>query len=76
MWYSALSAGRTPSPESISEHVLCGGDVLNSWLRRLRARHMAVTAVHGHHDLRGADRAADAGTLSDHLLLAGGEKSS
>lgn len=63
MWDPALPAGRSSASEPVPEHLLRGGDILDRRLRGLRAGHLALAALHGHHDLRGAYRTADAGTL-------------
>lgn len=58
----ALSESGAQAFESISKHVLCCGDVLHGGLRGFRAGHLAIAALHGHHDLRGTYSATDAGT--------------
>lgn len=63
MRHTALSKGRAPSPELVPGHLLRGGNVLHGRLRRLRAGHLAVTAVHGSHDLHSADCPPDTSTL-------------
>lgn len=63
MWDPALPAGGSSASESVPEHLLRGGDLLDRGLRRLCAGHLALAALHGYHDLRGADRSPDAGTL-------------
>lgn len=45
----------------ISKHVLRGGDVFHSRLRGFCAGHLALAALHGHHDLRGAYSVTNAG---------------
>ena len=48
----ALSARGPSPPEPLPEHVLRRRDLLDGRLRRLRARHLALPALHGHHDMR------------------------
>ncbi|ROT68244.1 putative potassium channel subfamily T member 2 isoform X4, partial [Penaeus vannamei] len=56
----ALPARRPPPPQPLSGRLLRHRHLLHGRIRRLRARHLAVAAVHGHHDLRGAHRPPDA----------------
>lgn len=58
----ALSESGAQAFESVSKHVLRRGDVFHGGLRGLRAGYLAVATLHGHHDLRGAHSATDAGT--------------
>lgn len=58
---TALPASRSPSLKPVPGHVLRGGHIFHRRLRRLRAGHLAVPAVHGRHDLHSAHRPPDAG---------------
>ena len=59
MRISAFSARRWPRCEPLRESVLRGGDLCHRGLWGLQAGEYAFPAVHGDHDLRGADRPAD-----------------
>ena len=62
-----LPACRTPPPEPLPSRVLRDRHLLHGGLRRFRARHLAVAALYGHHDLRGAHRSPHTGET--HLRL-------
>lgn len=59
--HTAFSARRPPTSEFISGHILCGRDVFNRRLRRLRTGHLALATVHGHYDMRGFNCPPDPG---------------
>lgn len=65
MRYTALSKGRSPTPEPLSGHLLRGGHIFHGRLRRFRAGHLALAALHGRHDLHRADRPADTSKRRD-----------
>jgi len=60
--YTALPEGRPPSSEPFSGHLLRGGHILYGRIWRLRAGHMAFSALHGRHDLHSIDCPSDTGT--------------
>lgn len=49
--HSTFPKSWTSALEFIPEHILRRGDIFNGWLWRFRARHMAVAALHGYHDM-------------------------
>ena len=51
MRIAALPEGWTPAHEPVPIVLLCGRHILNCRLRRLRARHLAISTLHGGHDL-------------------------
>jgi hypothetical protein len=57
----ALSESGAQAFESVPKYLLRRSDILHGRLRGFRAGHLAVAALHGHHDLRSAHSATDAG---------------
>lgn len=57
----ALPESRAQASESISEHILRRCDILHGGLWGFRAGYLALTTLHGHHDLRGAHSVTNAG---------------
>jgi len=57
----ALSKSGAQAFESVPKYLLCRGDVFHGGLWGFRAGYLAIAAVHGHHDLRGAYSATDTG---------------
>lgn len=66
--FNCSSEGGSSSHEPFPEHLLRCGNILNSWLRRLRSRHLAVAALYGHHDMCRTHCVAYAGKLWDPFL--------
>lgn len=66
MWHTALPESRPSSSKPLSGHLLCGSYFFYSWIRWLRARHMAFPALHGRYDLYSVDCSSDTSTNLTH----------
>lgn len=61
---SALSKSGAQTFEFISKHVLCRSDIFHGRLWRFRTGHLALTTLHGHHDLRGTHSVTNTGVYT------------
>lgn len=61
---SALPESGAQTPKPLSKHVLRRGDVFHGGLWGYRAGHLALAALHGHHDLRGAHSVTNSGAYT------------
>lgn len=69
VWRAALPACRPPALQLVPVMLLRRGDVLHRRLRRLRAGHMAVTALYGRHDRGRPHGPAHPGKTTFHSFL-------
>jgi hypothetical protein len=64
MLHPTLPASRSQASEPVPGHILRGRDLLHSGVWRLCTRHLAISTIHGHYDMRRVNSITNTGKFT------------